>query len=131
MRLTPKQDILSRKNEIFPPLCRLKSIWNSERHAKIVREPADEGICEGLHLLIRDSKGFTNGVQQRLQNQRERGVVADFSRFGCHEAEQFAKGTVVCVGTLRDREDHIPNADNGQVAGKRIKGRTAALLQEL
>ena len=85
---------------------------------------------KSLHLFIRNGKELSHSVHQGFQNQSQRRVEADLCRFGCHEPEQFAYGTVIGIGTLSHGENHIPNADNGQMAGKRIEGRAVALLQK-
>lgn len=48
-----------------------------------------------------------------------------------HEPEQFAYGSVICVGALDDRENHISNTNNSQITGKCVKRQTVALFQEL
>lgn len=88
----------------------------------MLREPCNEGLRELLHLLIRYSEEFAHRIQQSLKNQRKGLVEADFRNLCSYVPEQFPYRAVICGCSLAYRKNHVPDTDDGQMAGQGVKG---------
>ena len=86
----------------------------------MLREFTHETYYERFHLFVRDMEEFLNGFKKRLKDQEKGLVVTDLCRLCSQNPKQFSDGTIIRNGSLRYTQNHIPDCNYCQMAGKRI-----------